>query len=158
MSQNLNSAVAVIGIDINKNSFHIVGLDVRGAIALRQKWSRGQVEARLANMPPCLTGMEDGPDSRSARQSGVQPSWWTNALRPTPDFFNTISQKRSRSGQPPLPTQAGKIGAWGCGIVTPLCTCGSLGALMSQSIQKKMCMLHYSDHDRTSDCANLAAK
>jgi hypothetical protein len=29
MSQNLNSAVAVIGIDIGKNSFHIVGLDSR---------------------------------------------------------------------------------------------------------------------------------
>src|SRR3984885_5316706 len=58
MSQNLNSAVAVIGIDIGKNSFHIVGLDVRGAIILRQKWSRGQVEARLANMPRCLIGME----------------------------------------------------------------------------------------------------
>ena len=58
MSQNLNSAVAVIGIDIGKNSFHVVGLDNRGAIVLRQKWSRGQVEARLANMPPCLIGME----------------------------------------------------------------------------------------------------
>jgi transposase len=58
MSQNLNSAVAVIGIDIGKNSFHIVGLDSRGAIVLRQKWSRGQVEARLANMPQCLIGME----------------------------------------------------------------------------------------------------
>jgi transposase len=58
MSQNLNSAVAVIGIDIGKNSFHIVGLDSRGAIVLRQKWSRSQVEARLANMPPCLIGME----------------------------------------------------------------------------------------------------
>ena len=58
MSQNLNSAVAVIGIDIGKNSFHVVGLDSRGAIVLRQKWSRGQVEARLANMPPCLIGME----------------------------------------------------------------------------------------------------
>ena len=43
MSQSLNSAVAVIGIDIGKNSFHIVGLDERGAITLRQKWSRGQV-------------------------------------------------------------------------------------------------------------------
>ena len=37
---------------------HVVGLDQRGAIVLRQKWSRGQVEARLANMPPCLIGME----------------------------------------------------------------------------------------------------
>ena len=58
MSQNLNSAVAVIGIDIGKNSFHVVGLDDRRANMLRQKWSRGQIEARLANMPPCLIGME----------------------------------------------------------------------------------------------------
>jgi transposase len=58
MSQTLNAAIAVVGIDIGKNSFHIVGHDERGAIVLRQKWSRGQVEARLANMPPCLIGME----------------------------------------------------------------------------------------------------
>jgi transposase len=58
MSQKLNTAIAVIGIDIGKNSFHIVGLDQRGEIVLRQKWSRGQVETRLANMPPCLIGME----------------------------------------------------------------------------------------------------
>ena len=47
-----------MGIDIGKNSFHVVGLDQRGAIVLRQKWSRGQAEARLANIPPCLIGME----------------------------------------------------------------------------------------------------
>ena len=50
--------IAVIGIDIGKNSFHVVGLDGRGAIVLRQKWSRGQVETRFANMPACLIGME----------------------------------------------------------------------------------------------------
>src|SRR6266403_1141611 len=58
MTQKLDSKVAVIGIDIGKNSFHIVGQDRRGALVLRQKWSRGQVEARLANMSPCLIGME----------------------------------------------------------------------------------------------------
>ena len=42
MSQTLNAAIAVVGIDIGKNSFHIVGHDERGAIVLRQKWSRGQ--------------------------------------------------------------------------------------------------------------------
>jgi transposase len=56
MPEMLNAAVAVIGIDIGKDSFHIVGLDQRGAIVLRQKWSRGQ-EARLAKLPPCLIGM-----------------------------------------------------------------------------------------------------
>jgi transposase len=58
MSHKLNSAIAVIGIDIGKNSFHAVGQDKRGEIVLRQKWSRGQVEARLANLSPCLIGME----------------------------------------------------------------------------------------------------
>src|SRR5436190_22164159 len=58
MSQTINSGVAVVGIDIGKNSFHVVGHDERGAIVLRQKWSRGQVEARFANLPPCLVGME----------------------------------------------------------------------------------------------------
>ena len=55
MTEEHNSVTAVIG---GKNSFHVVGLDGRGAIALRQKWSRGQVETRLANMPACLIGME----------------------------------------------------------------------------------------------------
>ena len=58
VSETPNTAIAVIGIDIGKNSFHVVGHDARGAIVLRQKWSRGQVEARLANIPPCLIGME----------------------------------------------------------------------------------------------------
>ena len=48
MSETPNTAIVVIGIDIGKNSFHVVGHDMRGAIVLRQKWSRGQVEARLA--------------------------------------------------------------------------------------------------------------
>src|SRR3954453_2265244 len=58
MSVKVNSTIPVIGIDIGKNSFHVVGHDKRGAIVLRQKWSRGQVETRLANLRPCLIGME----------------------------------------------------------------------------------------------------
>jgi hypothetical protein len=51
-------AIAVIGIDIGKNVFHLIGLDKRGAIALKVKLSRGQLMARLANLGPCLIGME----------------------------------------------------------------------------------------------------
>ena len=58
MAKTTHKAIETIGIDIGKNSFHVVGQDERGAIVLRQKWSRGQVEARFANMPPCLIGME----------------------------------------------------------------------------------------------------
>jgi transposase len=75
MSQKLDSKVAVIGIDIGKNSFHIVGQDRRGALVLRQKWSRGQVEARLANLPPCLIGMEacTGAHHLQPQTSGARP-------------------------------------------------------------------------------------
>jgi transposase len=58
MPATAQTAIAAIGIDIGKNSFHVVGQDTRGQIVLRQKWSRHQVEARFANMPPCLIGME----------------------------------------------------------------------------------------------------
>jgi hypothetical protein len=51
MSNKSIATIATMGIDIGKNSFHVVALDRRGAIVLRQKWSRGQVEARLAQMP-----------------------------------------------------------------------------------------------------------
>ena len=42
MAETQKRAVAVVGIDIGKNWFHIVGLDRCGAIVLRQRWSRGQ--------------------------------------------------------------------------------------------------------------------
>jgi transposase len=58
MSATAHSRIAIVGVDIGKNSFHVVGLDRRGAIVLRQKWTRGQIEARLVNLPPCLIGME----------------------------------------------------------------------------------------------------
>src|SRR5215475_2038133 len=58
MAEKPTSVTAVIGIDIGKHTFHVVGLDGRGAIVVRHKWSRGQVETRLANMPPCLIGMD----------------------------------------------------------------------------------------------------
>jgi len=58
MPKTASALTAVIGIDIGKNSLHVVAHDSRGAIILRQKWWRGQIEARLANMPPCLIGME----------------------------------------------------------------------------------------------------
>src|SRR5215472_8777534 len=58
MSGKHTSVIAAIGIDIGKNWFHVVGLDGRGAVALRRKWSRGQMRARLAKMPPGLIGMK----------------------------------------------------------------------------------------------------
>lgn len=56
--QSSQSTIATIGIDIGKNTFHLIGLDPRGTIVLQQKVSRGQLERRLANIPICLIGME----------------------------------------------------------------------------------------------------
>jgi transposase len=58
MPRQSNDTIAVLGIDIGKNTFHLIGLNGRGAIILRQKLSRRQLEVRLANLPPCLIGME----------------------------------------------------------------------------------------------------
>ena len=52
------AAISTIGIDIGKTTFHLIGLDQRGAIVLQQKVSRSQLERRLANVPRCLIGME----------------------------------------------------------------------------------------------------
>jgi transposase len=67
--QKSSDPVATIGLDIGKNTFHLVGLDQRGAIAMRIKVSRNQLIRRLVNLPPCLIGLEAGSGSHHiARQ------------------------------------------------------------------------------------------
>jgi len=70
--QKSSDPIATIGLDIGKNTFHLVGLDKRGAIAMRIKVSRNQLVRRLVNLPPCLIGLEAGSGSHHiARQ--IQP-------------------------------------------------------------------------------------
>src|ERR1700745_2828769 len=52
------STIATIGIDLGKNTFHLVGLDRRGAVVSQLKLSRGQIKRRLPNGPPCFIGVE----------------------------------------------------------------------------------------------------
>jgi hypothetical protein len=47
--QKSSDPVATIGLDIGKNTFHLVGLDQRGAIAMRIKVSRNQLTRRLVS-------------------------------------------------------------------------------------------------------------
>jgi transposase len=54
------AVVRTIGIDTGKNTLHIVGLDGKGTIVLREKVSRSRIAARLVNVPPCLIGIEAG--------------------------------------------------------------------------------------------------
>src|SRR5262249_1485035 len=53
-------AVIAIGIDLGKNTLHMIGLDSSGALVLREQVSRGRIASRLANLPPCLIGIEAG--------------------------------------------------------------------------------------------------
>jgi transposase len=52
--------VRTIGIDTGKNTLHLIGLDEKGAIVLREKVSRNQIAARLVNVSSCLVGIEAG--------------------------------------------------------------------------------------------------
>src|SRR6516162_11852293 len=60
MPRKSNTAVATIGIDPGKNTLHLVGLDARGGIVLREKVARTKIGSRLANVPSCLIGIEAG--------------------------------------------------------------------------------------------------
>src|SRR6185503_933298 len=60
MSRKTNTAAVTIGIDPGKNTLHLIGLDARGEIVLREKVARDRIVARLGNVPPCMIGMEAG--------------------------------------------------------------------------------------------------
>src|SRR5262249_9089904 len=48
------------GIDMGKNTLHLIGLDARGAIVLREKVARGRIALRLANLPPYAKPFRQG--------------------------------------------------------------------------------------------------
>ena len=50
-SRSTVRAVATIGIDMGKNTLHMVGLDSYGAIVLREKVSRGRIVSPPASAP-----------------------------------------------------------------------------------------------------------
>jgi len=54
------ATVRTIGIDTGKNTLHMIGLDEKGTIVLREKVARGRIAARLVNVPQCLIGIEAG--------------------------------------------------------------------------------------------------
>ena len=49
----------VLGIDLAKQSFQLHGVDDQGHVVLRKKLNRNQLNAFIANLPPCLIGLEN---------------------------------------------------------------------------------------------------
>jgi transposase len=50
--------ITSIGIDLGKTIFHLVGLDERGKVVVKKKFSRKQLLAYTANLEKSLIGME----------------------------------------------------------------------------------------------------
>jgi hypothetical protein len=60
MSEKLNSKIAVIGIDIGKNSFHIVGQDQHGAKGQTEKSRQRDDTAGLPSTPDIFDACRNG--------------------------------------------------------------------------------------------------
>src|SRR2546421_12411184 len=54
----MEKKLRVVGIDIAKRVFHLVGMDAEGTILVRKRLYRAQVMAFIAQLPPTLIGME----------------------------------------------------------------------------------------------------
>jgi hypothetical protein len=54
------AVIRAIEIDTGKNTLHMVGLDEKGAIVLREKVSRNRIAARLVPKQKAF-GLEDDP-------------------------------------------------------------------------------------------------
>src|SRR2546430_4072806 len=50
--------LSVVGIDLAKSLFHLVGMDERGKIIVRKRLARGEVMPFMAKLPRVLVGME----------------------------------------------------------------------------------------------------
>ncbi len=50
--------VSTLGIDLAKNTFSLHGVNSNGAVVLRRSLSRGKLSELVAQLPPCLIGME----------------------------------------------------------------------------------------------------
>lgn len=71
------SELAVIGVDIGKDVFHLVGFDDGGNLVLRRKVKRLALTATFEKMPRCVVGMEACLSahfvSRTLRGLGFEP-------------------------------------------------------------------------------------
>ena len=104
--------ITTVGIDLAKNIFSVHGVDAHGKAVLRKSVSRGKLLELMAQLPPCLVGMEacSGAD-QMARE--LQPLGHTPRIM-MPKFIipfrqatrrttaTTPRQFARRSGQPAM--------------------------------------------------------
>ena len=57
-NSNVKNDVAVLGIDLAKQSFQLHGVDCNGITVLKKKLARKKLSQFIALMPPCVIGIE----------------------------------------------------------------------------------------------------
>jgi transposase len=71
------SDLSVIGVDIGKDVFHLVGFDAEGTLVLRRRIKRLALNATFEALPRCVVGMEACLSahfvSRTLRGLGFEP-------------------------------------------------------------------------------------
>jgi len=55
---SVDKTIKTIGIDLAKSSFQVHGVDEQGHVIMRKKVTRNKLVVFMANLPPCLVGME----------------------------------------------------------------------------------------------------
>ena len=50
--------IKTLGIDLAKSIFHLYGVDAHGKALMKKQLSRKKLLEFMANLPPCLVGME----------------------------------------------------------------------------------------------------
>jgi transposase len=76
-TENIDVEIAVIGVDIGKDTFHLVGFDDAGHRVLRKKIKRLALKPAFEKFPRCVVGMEACMSahfvSRMLRELGFEP-------------------------------------------------------------------------------------
>ncbi|MCK5374212.1 MAG: IS110 family transposase [Alphaproteobacteria bacterium] len=57
-NHNAKDIIKVLGIDLAKQSFQLHGVDGEDYVVFKKKLNRNQLSAFIANLPPCLIGLE----------------------------------------------------------------------------------------------------
>lgn len=77
MTKTSPTSISVVGIDIGKDVFHLVGFDTAGTVVLRRKIKRLALETEFNRLPSCIVGMEACLSahfvSRTLRKLGFDP-------------------------------------------------------------------------------------
>ncbi|MDY6947606.1 MAG: IS110 family transposase [Pseudomonadota bacterium] len=103
--------ITTVGIDIGKTWFHLVGCNRAGKPLMKHRLNRGKLALFIAQLPPCLIGMEACPGSqhlaRSFQRHGhevrlIAPKFIKPYLKGQKNDFNDAAAIAEAVGRPTM--------------------------------------------------------